>query len=90
VLFGDAGGVFGYEQPLRNADGSLMVDDDGNLVIGRGSQFDFNGLRYSAGVELRVLVPLFGAPLRFIYATNLDPLDDDQFESFDFNIGTSF
>jgi outer membrane protein assembly factor BamA len=33
---------------------------------------------------------VFGAPLRFIYAVNLDPLPDDSFEDFQFSIGTSF
>ena len=47
-------------------------------------------MRSSAGAELRIQVPLFPAPLRFIYARNLDPLDDDQFDSFDFSLSTSF
>ena len=51
---------------------------------------DFGLMRYSAGAELRIQVPLFPAPLRFIYASNLDPLDDDQFDSFDFSLSTSF
>jgi hypothetical protein len=48
------------------------------------------------GLELRINVPLFGAPLRFIWAHNLDPLenlpsfDQERFQSFDFSIGTSF
>jgi hypothetical protein len=41
-------------------------------------------------VELRVLVPMIGAPLRFIYATNLDPRPQDDFEELRFSIGTSF
>ena len=47
-------------------------------------------MRSSAGAELRIQVPLFPAPLRFIYARNLDPFDDDQFDSFDFSLSTSF
>ncbi len=47
-------------------------------------------MRYSAGLELRIEVPLFPAPLRFIYASNLKPLVDDQFDSFDFSLSTSF
>jgi hypothetical protein len=39
---------------------------------------------------MRILVPVFGAPLRFIYAKNLDPLPGDDFEDFQFSIGTSF
>ena len=58
--------------------------------------YDLSHLRYSAGVELRINVPLFGAPLRFIWANNIDPLvglpefDQERFQSFDFSIGTSF
>ena len=44
----------------------------------------------SGGLELRIFVPVFGAPLRFIYASNLDPLPNDNFESFQFSIGSTF
>jgi len=64
------------------ADGGNVYDDNQNIDISR--------LRYSAGGELRIFVPIFGAPLRFIYASNLDPLPDDRFESFQFSIGATF
>ena len=67
----------------------LLFGDAGN-VFGDGQSFDLSHLRYTAGVELRVLLPVFGAPLRFIYAKNLDPQPQDSFESFQFSIGTSF
>ncbi|MEM7052428.1 MAG: outer membrane protein assembly factor BamA [Acidobacteriota bacterium] len=51
---------------------------------------DPSDLRYTAGAELRVLVPVFGAPLRFIYAFNLNPEPFDEFEQFQFTIGSSF
>ena len=58
----------------------------------RGEQqtFDLSNLRYTAGAELRILLPVFGAPLRFIYALNLDEKPKDSFEDFQFSIGTSF
>ncbi len=68
----------------------LLLFVDGGNVFGEGQSVDFSNLRTTAGVELRVLVPVFGAPLRFIYANNLDPLPNDRFESFQFSIGTSF
>ena len=78
VLFGDAGNVWGAEC-FKSTD------------IGcREGKFDISRLRYSAGAEVRIFVPVFGAPLRFIYASNLDPLPDDRFESFQFSIGTTF
>ncbi|HSS50558.1 MAG TPA: BamA/TamA family outer membrane protein, partial [Thermoanaerobaculia bacterium] len=67
----------------------LLFADAGN-VYGQGQNFDLSGLRKTAGVELRVLLPVFGAPLRFIYAKNLDPLPQDSFQNFQFSIGTSF
>ncbi|HBL25553.1 MAG TPA: outer membrane protein assembly factor BamA [Acidobacteria bacterium] len=67
----------------------LVFADAGN-VFGEGQSFDISRLRYTAGAELRVLVPVFGAPLRFIYAVNLDKQANDRFEDFQFSIGTSF
>jgi len=71
----------------------LVFADAGNVFgtfRGEGQSFDLSRLRYTAGAELRVLVPVFGAPLRFIYAVNLDPQPSDRFEDFQFSIGTSF
>ena len=67
----------------------LLFTDAGN-VFGEGQSFNLSHLRRTAGVELRVFLPVFGAPLRFIYAKNLDPLAQDSFEDFQFSIGTSF
>jgi len=51
---------------------------------------EYDALRWTAGFELRVLVPVFGAPLRFIYAFNLDEKPYDSFEDFQFSIGSTF
>ncbi|HEV8578185.1 MAG TPA: BamA/TamA family outer membrane protein, partial [Thermoanaerobaculia bacterium] len=67
----------------------LLFADAGN-VFGENQTFDLSNLRTTAGVELRVLLPVFGAPLRFIYSKNLDPRPQDSFEAFQFSIGTSF
>jgi outer membrane protein insertion porin family len=67
----------------------LFVDAGG--VYAEDQNVGLDGLRYSAGLEVRVLLPVFGAPLRFIYSKNLDPLPEDtRFDGFDFTIGTSF
>ena len=68
---------------------------DGGNVYSEEQTYDLTRLRGSAGAEFRVTVPLFGAPLRFIWANNLDPITDDalgadRFESFQFSISTSF
>lgn len=63
--------------------------DTGGVFITE-QEFDIDQMRISSGLELQVNVPLFGAPLRFIYAQNVDPLPDDRFETFQFSIGPSF
>jgi hypothetical protein len=63
--------------------------DAGNVYADYQS-IDVGRLRYSGGAELRIFVPMFGAPLRFIYAKNLRPLKDDKFQSFQFSIGATF
>jgi outer membrane protein insertion porin family len=76
ILFSDAGNVYGK-----------FTEDTGKTI---DQNFDLGQLRYTAGVELRVIIPVFGAPLRFIYSKNLHPLPFDEFETFQFSIGTSF
>ncbi|MEL7059848.1 MAG: outer membrane protein assembly factor BamA [Acidobacteriota bacterium] len=68
----------------------LVLFGDAGGVFAEASDFEFDRFRYSAGAELRIRVPIFPAPLRFIYASNLDPLPGDRFESFDFSLSTSF
>lgn len=75
---------------------------DGGNVLFDDQDWDFGHLRYSAGLEFRVTVPLFGAPLRFIWANNLDPIEPvrdengilvvpgDIFDDFQFAISTTF
>ena len=67
----------------------LAFLDLGN-VYGEDQSFDLSRYRMTAGAELRIFVPMFGAPLRFIYSSNLEPLPDDRFESFQFSIGATF
>lgn len=59
-------------------------------VFAKNQSFDVSLMRQSFGVELRVLVPIFGAPLRFIYAFNPSEMLDDRFQKFQFSIGTTF
>lgn len=68
----------------------LVFFADAGGVFSEDQSIDPDLFRYSAGVEMRVKVPIFPAPLRFIYATNIDPLPDDQFDSFDFSLSTAF
>jgi outer membrane protein insertion porin family len=68
----------------------LVTFVDAGQVYGREQTFDLSRLRYTAGLELRILVPVFGAPLRFIYSFDLKKKKNDDFEPFQFSIGTSF
>lgn len=63
---------------------------DAANVFASDQEISLEDLRRTAGVELRVNIPAFGAPLRFIWSSNLDPYDDDRFESFRFSVGASF
>ncbi len=80
----------------------LLFADAGN-AFHESQGWDFDNLRYSTGIEFRVTVPLFGAPLRFIYSRNLDPIEGilsedstrfivapDRFDDFQFAISTTF
>jgi len=84
ILFVDGGNVYGE---FREA----VLDADGNQQIRFVNQsIDLSTLRWTAGAELRLLVPVFGAPLRFIYAVNLDEQVGDEFDTFRFSIGAAF
>jgi outer membrane protein assembly factor BamA len=79
----------------------LAFADVGNTYH-ESQKFDITRVRSSAGMELRIFLPIFQAPLRFIYSFNLDPKTPiDQFgfpinslkerhSGFDFSIGRTF
>ncbi len=46
--------------------------------------------RHSVGLEMRIFLPIFQAPIRFIYGVNLDPFPDEESSDFQFSIGTTF
>ena len=46
--------------------------------------------RRTTGAEMRVFLPMFQAPIRFIYGINLDPYLDEKDSDFQFSIGTTF
>ena len=79
----------------------LAFGDIGNTYH-ESQRFDLSRVRSSTGLELRIFLPIFQAPLRFIYSFNLDPKTPiDQFgfpitslkdrrSGFDFSIGRTF
>ena len=87
--------VYTVAGPLKLA----IFFDAGNTWL-EGQSPALGSLRKSTGLEMRVLLPIFQAPLRFIYGINLEPKDIKdqagtviQTESrtdFAFSIGTTF
>ncbi|HEX2061638.1 MAG TPA: outer membrane protein assembly factor BamA [Thermoanaerobaculia bacterium] len=88
----------GYSYHTYNVEYLYRVNDPIRLVLfadaGKGygykEKFDFAELRYSFGAEMRVFLPVFQFPLRFIYAFNPSPRQGDDFEEFQFTIGNTF
>jgi outer membrane protein assembly factor BamA len=52
--------------------------------------WDLGLYRKTTGLELRLFLPIFQAPIRFIYGYNLDPFPDEDQSDFQFSIGTTF
>jgi outer membrane protein insertion porin family len=77
--------LYRVNDPLR-----LVLYADAGRAYGYEEDFDFSKLRYSFGAELRVFLPVFQFPLRFIYAVNPSKEANDDFESFQFTIGNTF
>jgi outer membrane protein insertion porin family len=84
--------IYRVNDPLR-----LVLWADAGKAYGYREKFDFGKLRYSTGLEMRIFLPVFQFPLRFIYAINPSPEVDpttgielDRFEGFQFTIGNTF
>ena len=88
----------GYKYDVFNAEYIIRLNDPLRLVFfgdagyswGYHDKWDLSKLRYSTGMELRIFLPVFQFPLRFIYAYNPQKKPGDQFESFQFTIGNTF
>jgi outer membrane protein insertion porin family len=77
--------IYRVNDPLR-----FVLFADAGRAYGYKEKFDFGELRYSVGAELRIFLPVFQFPLRFIYAINPDERPTDEFEGFQFTIGNTF
>ncbi len=92
------GPVGGYSYQAYNFEYITKLNEPLRLVLfadaGAGYAYkealDFAKLRYTAGAELRIFLPVFQFPLRFIYAINPAKKANDRFESFQFTIGNTF
>jgi outer membrane protein insertion porin family len=103
LLGGDRFMVFNLEYVYQLA-GPLKLAaffDAGNAWI-EGQTFNPLDLRTSVGLEMRIFLPIFQAPLRFIYGVNLHPIvildragkplanGEESKTDFQFSIGTTF
>jgi outer membrane protein assembly factor BamA len=77
--------IYRVNDPLR-----LVLFADAGKGYGHDEKFDFSKLRYSLGAELRIFLPVFQFPLRFIYAFNPDKREGDFFQSVQFTIGNTY
>ena len=87
---------------LQFGPGKLLVFSDLGNTYFDSQSFDVTNFRYSVGGELRIFLPIFQAPLRFIYFFNpeiVQPLDQFGFpitslkekkSGFLFSIGRTF
>jgi len=88
----------GYKQLFFNSEYVLKVNDplrlvffaDGGWAYGYNDPVDLAKIRYSTGAELRIFLPVFQFPIRFIYAINPSPKKGDQFKTFNFTIGNTY
>jgi outer membrane protein insertion porin family len=103
ILGGDRYFIFNVEYVFASLGPAKMLAfvDVGNTYH-ESQGIDLTRVRSSVGAELRIFLPIFQAPLRFIYSFNLDPKTPiDQFgfpinrlkerrSGFDFSIGRTF
>jgi outer membrane protein insertion porin family len=88
----------GYKQTVFNGEYIFRVNDplrfvlfaDAGWAFGHNDRISLGKLRYSTGAELRIFLPVFQFPIRFIYAINPRPKTGDRFTSFQFTIGNTF
>jgi len=77
--------IININDPLK-----LVFFYDAGDVFSEEESYDIKDLRTSAGVELRIFIPIFPYPLRLIYADALKPVETDRTNHFEFSIGLGF
>ncbi len=80
---------FEYQIRLGGPVKLVLFADLGNTYH-EDQGWDFSLFRKTTGVEIRIFLPIFQAPIRFIYGINLDPFPDEKSSDFQFSIGTTF
>jgi len=78
-----------YVIPLAESFELVTFVDTGN-AFDDNQHIDLTRLRTDYGLEFRLYLPIFQAPLRFIYSIISDPQRGEKDNSFLFSIGTTF
>jgi outer membrane protein insertion porin family len=78
-----------YQYAIGGPVKAVLFTDIGNTYAPEQG-WEWSWFRRSYGVELRIFLPIFQAPIRFIYGINADPFPDEQGSDFQFSIGTTF
>jgi outer membrane protein insertion porin family len=68
----------------------LVLFGDAGNTYHEDQGWDLGLYRKTTGIELRIFLPIFQAPIRFIYGYNLDPFPEEDQSDFQFSIGTTF
>jgi len=98
TINGFASSVGGYKYDVVNLEYIYKINDPLRFVLFADTGFSYNyaekwdlsKMRFSTGAELRIFLPVFQFPLRFIYAVNLRKKPGDNFEGFQFTIGNTY
>jgi len=88
----------GYKQAIFNGEYIIKINDplrvvffaDSGWAWGYGQRVQASDLRYSTGAEMRIFLPVFQFPIRFIYSINPHKQPGDRFQSFTFTIGNTY
>jgi outer membrane protein insertion porin family len=78
-----------YAIPLGEPATLAFFYDMGN-AFDNGVNINFEDMRMSAGIEARLYLPVFQAPIRLIYGWPINDKPGDRVSRFQFSIGRSF
>jgi len=88
----------GYKYDVLNTEYIIKLNDplrfvlwaDAGQAYAYADKWDLSKTRFTAGAELRIFLPVFQFPLRFIFAHNMRPKPGDKFQTIQFTIGNTY
>ncbi|MCK5377819.1 MAG: outer membrane protein assembly factor BamA [Acidobacteria bacterium] len=91
IMGGDRYWLFNIEYQYRiGGPVKLVLFTDIGNTYHEDQGWDLSLYRQTYGVELRIFLPIFQAPIRFIYGIVVDPFPLEDSSDFQFSIGTTF